>query len=383
MSDSAAAPPPLPEGFDLDALLAPIPGDAPQGVDLREDFSAQSPYFRLRDARAEARETERRQESAEDGEAVVPPQWKTVVALAKAALAEKSKDIEVAAWMTEALVRLHGLPGLAAGALLIKGLAEAFWDGVFPLPDEDGIATRVAPVTGLSGAESDGTLMPALRQLPLFNRPDGTGFAWWQYERSVELETIADEARRQARLEAGTMPLADVEKLARAAGQAHFARLKATLAGTIETWQAMGQALDSLAGADGPSTGRVLNLLRAMEEAVLKYAPAEDEGGGGGGDAEAAGAEAGGEAGGGGGGRGGSGGGGRSREDFLRQLAEIAAHFRRTEPNSPLSYTLDDAVRRAKLSWPDLLLEVVPDEATRNAILTSLGIKPPEPPAEE
>ncbi len=381
MSDNPAAPPPLPEGFDLEALLAPIPGDEPQGVDLREDFSAQSPYFRLRDARAEARETERRQESAEDGEAVIPPQWKTVVSLAKTALAEKSKDIEVAAWMTEALVRLHGLSGLAAGALLIKGLAETYWDGVFPLPDEDGIATRVAPVTGLSGAESDGTLMPALRQLPLFNRPDGTGFAWWQYERSVELETIADEARKQARLEAGTMPLADVEKLARAAGQAHFGRLKAMLAGTIETWQAMGQSLDNLAGADGPSTGRVLNLLRAMEEAVLKYAPAEEEAGEAAGGAEAGG-EGAGDPGGGGGGGGGRGG-GRSREDLLRQLAEIAAHFRRTEPNSPLSYTLDDAVRRAKLSWPDLLLEVVPDETTRNAILTSLGIKPPEPPAEE
>ena len=31
-----------------------IPGDAPQGADLREDYSAQSPYFRLRDARSEA-----------------------------------------------------------------------------------------------------------------------------------------------------------------------------------------------------------------------------------------------------------------------------------------------------------------------------------------
>ena len=30
----------LPEGFDLEALLAPIPGDAPQGADIREDFSA-------------------------------------------------------------------------------------------------------------------------------------------------------------------------------------------------------------------------------------------------------------------------------------------------------------------------------------------------------
>ena len=53
----------LPEGFDLEALLAPIPGDAPQGVDIREDFSATSPYNRLRDARSEARDAERGQDS--------------------------------------------------------------------------------------------------------------------------------------------------------------------------------------------------------------------------------------------------------------------------------------------------------------------------------
>ncbi len=382
MSDTAP-PPALPEGFDLEALLAPIAGDAPQGVDLREDYSAQSPYFRLRDARSEAREAERRQEAAEDQtDAVIPPQWKTVLSLGSAALKEKSKDLEVAAWITEAMVRLHGLPGLAGGALLLKGLAEAFWDDVFPLPDEDGIVTRVAPITGLSGAESDGTLMPALRQLPLFRRPDGTGFAWWQYERSVELETIADEERKQARIEAGSIPLADVEKEARAAGQAHFARLAATLAGTMAVWEQMGSALDALAGADGPSTGRVLNLLRSMAEAAAKYGPAPAEGGaaedGGAGDAA-------GEAGD-GSGAGLAGGvpraSGRSREDLLRQLAEIAEYFRKTEPNAPLSYTLQDAVRRARMSWPELLEEVVPDESTRVAILTSLGIRPPEPPSE-
>ena len=28
-----------PEGIDMDALLAPIEGDAPAGIDMREDFS--------------------------------------------------------------------------------------------------------------------------------------------------------------------------------------------------------------------------------------------------------------------------------------------------------------------------------------------------------
>ncbi|HEV7264404.1 MAG TPA: type VI secretion system protein TssA [Falsiroseomonas sp.] len=381
MPDDTPAPV-LPDGFDLEALLAPIPGDAPQGADLREDYSAQSPYFRLRDARSEAREAERRAESlGDDADGSTPAQWKTVVSLAKAALAERSKDIEIAAWLTEAMVRLNGLPGLTAGALLLRGLAERYWDGVFPLPDEDGISTRVAPVTGLSGAETDGTLMPALRRLPLFTRPSGQPFGWWEWERSQELGAIADAARRQARLDAGTLPPDEVEKEAVAAGLAHFGRLRRGLADASAAWGGMGEALDGLAGADGPSTGRVMALLRAMAEVVERFAPpaeaqpsdaveeatfAED------GAAASAGAVP----------RAGGAAPGRSREEYLRQLVEIADYFRRTEPNSPLAYTLQDAVRRARLSWPDLLVELVPDETTRIAILTSLGIKPPEPPSE-
>jgi type VI secretion system protein ImpA len=121
----------------------------------------------------------------------------------------------------------------------------------------------------------------------------------------------------------------------------------------------------------------VLSLLRAMAEVVGKYAPPEEA------EAEATATgdgEAAGEPGASGAPRA-AGTGGRSREDLLRQLVEIADFFKKTEPNSPLAYTLQDAVRRARMTWPELLAEIVPDEASRLAILTSLGIKPPEPPA--
>ena len=64
-----------------------------------------------------------------------------------------------------------------------------------------------------------------------------------------------------------------------------------------------------------------------------------------------------------------------TREDMLRELGQIAAFFRRTEPHSPLSYTLDEAVRRGRLSLPELLEELVPDAASRGQILMQLGIK--------
>jgi len=41
---------------------------------------------------------------------------------------------------------------------------------------------------------------------------------------------------------------------------------------------------------------------------------------------------------------------------------------------------LEEAVRRGRLTMPDLLAEIVPDYAARAAILTALGIRPPREP---
>ena len=70
------------------------------------------------------------------------------------------------------------------------------------------------------------------------------------------------------------------------------------------------------------------------------------------------------------------------RDDALRHLGEIAAWFKRNEPNSPMAYTLDEAIRRGRMSWPELVAELLPDVAVRNGLLVSLGIRPPPEPTE-
>ena len=371
-----------PEGIDMAALLAPIAEDAPAGSDLREDFSAQSTYYRLRDARAEARAAERQADADPDADVGLVPQWRQVRELALKALATTTKDLEIAAWLTEALVRSEGPKGLAAGAHLIAGLAEAFWDqNLYPMPDEDGIATRLAPVTGLNGEGGDGTLAQPLRKLALFTRPDGSPMAFWQYRQSEQLATM-DGARAAQRIAAGTLPMDAVEKEARAAGQGHFAALHRDLSAAREAWVAMGDALDAKAGADGPPTRAVRELLDELLVAAAKYAPAASATA----EAPQAAPVAAGEP---------AGapsaavpGAARaamvpeSREDMLKELERIAAYFRRTEPQSPLSYTLEEAVRRGRMSWPDLIAEIVTDGATRDNILMQLGIRPPAPPGE-
>jgi type VI secretion system protein ImpA len=373
----------LPDGFDLEALLAPIPGDAPQGADIREDFSSTSPYNRLRDARSEARDAEKMQDAGSSDARDPGPLWRTVREVGLKTLTETAKDLEVAAWVTEAYVRSHGLSGLAAGARLISGLAEAYWDDVFPLPDDYGVETRVAPVTGLNGREGNGSLIQPLHMLPLYMRPDGMPFALYQYDASSQLGTL-DAERRAARLEAGVTPFDDVEKEARAQGSRTFVRLRQDAREALEAWQHMSNVLDEKASEDPPSTSAVRDLVSHVLEISNRYAPPE-EGAAMAGEGEAASAE--GVAGiavgtGVSAGIGVPAGNVVNREEALRALENLATFFRRTEPVSPLAYTIEEAVRRGRMTWPDLLEEVVPDRDARNAILTSLGIKPPPPPEE-
>ena len=369
----------LPEGFDLEALLAPIPGDAPQGKDIREDFSATSPYNRLRDARSEARDAEREQDTPAPNQDVRDPTpfWRTVREVALKTLTENTKDLEVAAWLTEALVRSHGLAGLTAGAKLMGGLAEQYWDDLFPMPDDYGIETRVAPVTGLNGRDGNGSLMQPLYKLALFRRrQDDAPVPIYQYQQSEKASTTSKE--RGAAFEA-------LEKDARAADSRAFGSLYKDAWDARAAWQEMADVMDAKAGADGPSTTAVRELLSNVMDVAKRYAPAEmiaavgqppateapaeeasseEEAPANAGPAAAAPNR-------------------RmvSRDDALRLLGEIADFFRRTEPHSPIAYTLDEAIRRGKLTWPELMAEVVADMNTRNSILTMLGIRPTPPQA--
>lgn len=64
-----------------------------------------------------------------------------------------------------------------------------------------------------------------------------------------------------------------------------------------------------------------------------------------------------------------------SREEALAELVRIAAYFRKTEPHSPISYTLEEAVRRARMTLPELLAELAEDPTHIQRILMAAGIR--------
>ena len=357
--------------IDLSPLLVPLEsGEQGAGVDLRADYSATSLYQRLRDARAAARAEERARDSDEDSQGPVAEGWREVLSVAQNALAAQSKDFEVAAWLAEALVRTYGLPGLTAAARLISGLCESFWDAGFPQPDEDGLEMRASPIGGLSGSGADGTIMQPLRRLPLFRRADGSGLGLYQWEQAEQTAVLSDE-RRTARYAAGAPELKTLEAEARLD--------KAFLTGTwrdataaLQAWRAMGGVIEARFGSEAPSLRNVTTLLESVVGVVTKLGGAPAETGADDLAADASSAE--GAAGKGAGARGSI----SSREDALRELFRIADYFRSTEPHSPLAYTLEEAVRRGRMSLAELLAEVLPEASVRNEMLRRLGMRAEE-----
>src|SRR5262245_34195580 len=131
VSSIPASPPAL---LDVEALLAPLPGENPAGEDLR--------YAGLHDEIREARRAEDNLSQGDWQRESKAAQWPKVVELATTALANKSKDLQVSAWMSEALVHLYGFVGLRDGLKVMRGLQERFWDHLHPELDGDDMDAR-------------------------------------------------------------------------------------------------------------------------------------------------------------------------------------------------------------------------------------------------
>jgi type VI secretion system protein ImpA len=232
-------------------LLTAIPGPNVAGADLRYD----PVYDKIKEARHE-------DDDAPLGDWQRPRKtadYALVTKLAGDALAARSKDLQLAAWLTEAQLRREGFAGLRSGLELLRALLTLYWDSVYP-PLEDGDPElRAAPLSWLGL-----TLSSGVRSVPL-NRA-GHDFFKYKESRMVgsEAEAADDPRRLQARQQAlgdGKLSAEEFDKGFEATPKSWYKELMAEVDGCVA-------ALASLDGVSREKFGEASPDFRRLEEAL-------------------------------------------------------------------------------------------------------------------
>ncbi|AOJ79639.1 type VI secretion protein ImpA [Burkholderia savannae] len=368
--------------INLTELLTPISEASPCGDDLL--FSAGF------DAIQHARKFD--DPSLDQGEWITDikeADWGFVVEQSSALLRERTKDLRLAVWLTEALALEDGIGGLTQGYELLASLCRQFWDHVHPLPDGDDAEYRLGNVAWLAGRTAD-----LLRAVPL---TDGASNAFseldWDVAQHV-VQAIRRDPEQADEIARGKPSVEQIEASKRMTSVAFYARLLGELNAFRTALDALEQELDQRAGEAAPSFRQARDAYETVyrlaerfakeqgysadaqpqagaqnapgapperaepsfrtplsqEEHVQRHAPSAPA------PIVIAGIQ--------------------NRAQAVEQLRAVAKYFRGTEPHSPVAYLADKAAEWADMPLHQWLASVVKDDGSLAHIRELLGLKP-------
>jgi type VI secretion system protein ImpA len=246
---------PLPEG-----LLNPIPGDNPSGKTLRYD----PVYDKIREARREEDVLPQGDWSRDVKKADFP----LVIKLATEALSTKSKDLQLAAWLTEAIMFRDHVAGLREGLDLLRGFMETFWDTLYPEIDDGDLEFRAGPL-GWVGSKLDGPL----RRLPLTK----SKLDYFKYQESrrvgYEADAVSEEkaAARATAIAEKKCTAEEFDEAVRATGDGYYEKLATNLVAALESLQSLETLSDEKFGREAPSFSSLRTALEELQDFVKQY----------------------------------------------------------------------------------------------------------------
>ena len=333
-----------------DDLLNPIEGANPSGANLRYD----PVYDKIKEARRE--ETQPPPGMTEQDRKVSDnPQ---VIKLTTDLLTNKTKDLQLAAWLTEAWLKQRGFGGLKDGLALCCGLVDKFWDTLYPEIDEGDAESRGAPL-GFLGVKLD---IP-IKLVPVVEKAK-YGLLDHKQSRDVgyEDQVKGDEAKKKRAqlVKEGKLTPELFDKAFEETPKKFYAQAEKDLDACLENLTRLKKSCDEKFGNEGPAFGPLQSALDASRHLIHGFLqkkrekepdPVEEVPA-----AEAAlGAE----------GAGGPAVAGPVRTgvlisvdgsseppdriDAIKKIAEAAAFLRRREPQSPASYLMLRGLRWGEL----------------------------------
>jgi type VI secretion system protein ImpA len=357
--------------IDIEALLKPIAGSSPSGRDIREDKS----YEVLKEARRE-------EDGLNQGEWIREPKladWPKVVQSASKILTQDSKDLQVAVWLLEGLVKRNGFAGLRDGLRILREMHERYWDSLYPGKEDGDLDYRSGRIEALN------KMLPfTIKSTAVTHPPGGPLYSYAQYVQSQEVENLrrgaasdAEKRRQLAQaLDEGKLEGDKFEKAVAGTPLTHCMALLESITQSADEFDQLDRVLSEKYGEDAPSLRLVKEAIsecRSLMESIVKKKggaverpmsePRKTEG------TMAApaarshvsvGVEP------------------RDRADALFRLAAIAEFFRRTEPHSPVSYLVQRAARWGEMPLAEWLQEVIKNQDVLGDVRETLGMKEEE-----
>jgi len=250
--------------IDIETFLAPIPGDNPAGEDLRYTAT----YEELKEARRADDPLERGDWQRD----IKTADWSKIVAIATDALSNKTKDLQIAAFLMEALTHTEGFAGVATGLNIITGFLKEFWEHVYPLIEDDDLEYRIGPLEFLN----EKVWLP-IKQIPLTDR-NTAEYTWmkWQESRQVgsekdtrNLSGEIDDGKRRARADLiadGKLSAEEFDAAVSLSSKAFYKTLAADVTACVEAFQRLDETVDEKFGREAP---RLTELKTSLEDCEL------------------------------------------------------------------------------------------------------------------
>ncbi len=381
--------------LDFDALSAPISElepcgsnfDSGENIALRDAFSelrAMTPIARRIEARkfelagmgpADRQESLTHSEGKSDGPQA-DPKWGRISELAIEILTKHSKDTRVLVSLIESMTRLHGLPGLRDSLKVGSMLVDQYKLSLFPLPEPGEKLHYCLEFIGNICKSEPNNIKSALYQAN-FLEDDPLGLCWFSHISATNLEKRPAK-EKEVLIQSGELTLEHFRSVLNLVTEANeltdFDQQLTEAINEAKTFDALltthsksqvgiNQIIDDL--------GKLQRWYRGLIADRLTYiaasAPAEKVEANGesstasedGGDATSGGAQA----------------SICNREQALSKLLQVATYFRNSEPHSPVSYALEQAVRWGKMPLPELLRDLVANDSVLTEVYRRMGIQ--------
>ena len=385
--------------LDFDALSSPISESEPCGsnFDSGENVALSHAFSELRALTPTARRIEARRfelagmgpedrqnslahsEGKSDGPQA-DPKWPRIAELSVEILTKHSKDTRAIVSLIESMTRVHGLPGLRDALKVGSLLLDKYQLSLFPLPDRGEKAHYCLEFIGNVCESESNNIKSALYQAEFLE--DAPGLCWFSHISATNLDKRPSK-EKETLIQAGEVTLDDFraalnlvekqtdltdfdEQLSEALNEAKtFDALLTTHSkahvgisriiedlGKLQRWY-RGLIEDRVAYLAATASAAAVEAAQIAEaESPTTEESTRNTGAPNGAQAAIV-----------------------NRQQALSKLLQVATYFRESEPHSPVSYALEQAVRWGKMSLPDLLRDLVTNDSVLTEMYRRMGIQ--------